>query len=562
MIAEITGVLNETFHTYPPHTIQRLSELVLEPRKHYKSLPAYLHAVDRVVHVTSGNNIYPLPPALSDLSHLNTVNGTTPDSGHVAASSTATARDGSIAGDASSDLPTQTVWGASHSSGAPIGSDEALGGALLTPIPWLAKRAANGGDGSSESGESSNMGSEASSNGPSAAPTVTSSAPGAQTRQGRGPYEMQVRTESTETIDGPNGMGSIETVSVSINGVSSMSVAQQQRVISQGELIRQEQRAGVVPVNRSMPIVVTSTSPTVKEEVPDTTMGEGDADGASRDSNSEQSDDDMADDEEAPHARGPDLIGAADMGPQTGSNASSFSISHAGNPEVHGIDIEAAVGRKHESHVPQQQHPDGASAGVTPSECSDDAVMITPTSSEAETPAPETEIVEQTVESERKEEEVAIEEEQKNDKVLKAEESTQPVGPEDQDPSDTGPKSTTLSAGSIPVKREAEYDISEAEAEPKRLKSSTLDYEDGTPSRSEGAVAEGASEPAAPSEPLVRTEDEESTAATAVSAEVPQPESKDQKMDDSQGAVGSEAPNETVVSKEQADRDGDKDGEE
>jgi len=367
---------------------------------------------------------------------------------------------------------------------------------------------------------------------------------------------MQVRTESTETIDGPNGMGSIETVSVSINGVSSMSAAQQQRVISQGELIRQEQRAGVVPVNRSGPIVVTSSSPTTRDDAPDTAMGEADADGASKDSNSEQSDDDMADDEEAPHARGPDLIGAADMGPQSGSNASSFSISHAGNAEVHGIDIEAAVGRKHESQNLQPDAVPPTTAAVATSESSDDAAVLTPSSSEAEVPVPKPESVEETVESEVKEEPVEIKEEEKDDGIVKVE-GNEPHGSEDA----AGSKSATMSARSSPVKREAEDDISEAESEPKRLKSSTLDHEsdsarlksttldheDVTPSRSDGGP-EGESEPAAPSEPAVKIEGEESA-----SAGPPQPESTDETMEDSQGAGDSGASEKPIGMGKQAD---------
>ncbi len=54
MITDINLTLAATFPVYPPHTIQRLSEMVLAPREHYRSLPAYLHALDRIIHVTSG----------------------------------------------------------------------------------------------------------------------------------------------------------------------------------------------------------------------------------------------------------------------------------------------------------------------------------------------------------------------------------------------------------------------------------------------------------------------------------------------------------------------------
>ncbi|CAN8101161.1 unnamed protein product [Discula destructiva] len=521
MLAEITGVLTETFHTYPPHTIQRLSELLLEPRKHYRSLPAYLHAVDRVVHVTSGNNIYPLPPALSDMSHMH-INGAAESSS--AREDTATDQ----------ELPTQAVWRSSSSSGgAPIGSDEALGGALLTPIPWLARRAANGGDGSSESGESSTLGSEA--GGPSPVSSHTNAS--APTRQGR-QYEMQVRTESTETIDGPNGMGRIETVSVSINGVSSMSAAQQQRVISQGELIRQEQRAGVVPVNRSGPVVVTSSSASM--ETPDTAMsgGEGDAEETSKDTSSEQSDDDMADDEEAPHARGPDLIGAADMGPQTGG-ASTFSISHVGNTEVRGIDVEAAVGRKHESQPPLQPGVPAVAASDNnnssrSSSNSDDAVVLTPASSEAEPTATAPEPVQETVEGEEataKDEAVELKKQEISTK------GGEDAGPDED--MDAAPKSATLSARSSPVKREAEDDISGAESEPKRLKSSTVAPEDA-PSGGADLPVEAETVPAGAAAEIAAAE-VDADADADVDAE-PEVESKDEAMKTGESETGAAAP--------------------
>lgn len=379
MIAEINGVLNESFHTYPPHTIQRLAELILRPRQHYKSLPSYLHAVDRVVHVTSGNNTYPLPPAIPDMSSMSLggPNGVM-DQGQPQ-------ENGS---------DTSMAW-VSTSNGNAIGSDEALGGALLTPIPWLQRRSSGNrdGDGGSESGESSTLGSDG---GPS--PMAANQGPAASQRSSsqQSSRQFETRTESTETIDGPNGVGSIETVSISVNGIPPMGSAAQQRVITQGELIRQEQRAGVVPVSqlqRSGPVVVTSSSeasttttadhgsPPADAADNDTAMGEGEGEGESdgeqpRDTGSEKSDEEMPDEEEAPHARGPDIIGAADMGPQA-PTSSTFSLSHGGNMEVRGIDVEAAVGRKHEAPATA-----AATADETPDSSDDGAPIMTPASSE------------------------------------------------------------------------------------------------------------------------------------------------------------------------------------
>ncbi len=148
-----------------------------------------------------------------------------------------------------------------------LGSDESLGGALLTPIPWL------------------------------------------RDQQG------EVRTESTQTIDGPNGAGSIETVSISINGITSPSQSHQQGeslrengAVTQGELLRQEQEAGVVPVAQAIGRQTRST----------TARGLAEAE---------------AESEEHPHARGPEDIGMEDMGPQdVGAKKGGF-------------DVEAAIGR-------------------------------------------------------------------------------------------------------------------------------------------------------------------------------------------------------------------------
>jgi hypothetical protein len=267
-MTSITTTLTTLFTKHPPHTVQRLAELLLTPKQHYKTLPSYLHALDRVVHVTSGAHTFPLPPAIPEPSSLTILsNGT----------SLTTGKD-----------PLSISWGnpASNPSASSLGSDESLGGALLTPITWLQK---NGGSTS--------------------------------------PLEGEVRTESTETIDGPNGPGGVETVSVSVNGISSttspMSTSsgtesgdlaaalRAEGGITQGELLRQEQRAGVVPAAQL--------------------VGKGDESG-------------MGEEDELPHARGPEEIGMEDMGPQ--HQAGSGTERMTGVAGMQGIDVEAAVGRR------------------------------------------------------------------------------------------------------------------------------------------------------------------------------------------------------------------------
>lgn len=182
------------------------------------------------------------------------------------------------------------------------GSDESLGGALLTPIPWL-KAASSAGSNTPRSALSNHSDS----------------------------VEREVKTESTETIEGPHGMGSIETVSVSVNGISSATASavtngitdpgirevvslRAEGGVTQGELLRQEQKAGVVPVVHL---------PSIKN----------DAEG---------------EEEEVPHARGPDEIGMEDMGPQHHpAGVASHTPQGYG---MHGIDVEAAVGRRAEGH--------------------------------------------------------------------------------------------------------------------------------------------------------------------------------------------------------------------
>lgn len=304
MLTAITSHL-ESFPAYPPHTIQRLAELVLRPRAHYKALAPYLHAVDRVIMVTSGADTYPLPPPIV----------------------------GGISGE--ENYPASSVaW--SNPTNSTLGTDDALGGALLTPIPWVTSNKL-----------------------PTADPLVSgdsASHPDTQAQAG-----AQIHSESTEKIDGPNGMGSVETVSVSVNGIPSTGRA---RGITQGELLRQEQRAGLVPVNplRSTRELSAAEAAAMagrraaagaaeeEEEDEETAAaggerrspGHGDDDreqeraGGSAEREDEE--------EETPHARGPEEIGVGDTGLQT---ATTSHLGEGGGLETGGIDVEAAVGRKH-----------------------------------------------------------------------------------------------------------------------------------------------------------------------------------------------------------------------
>lgn len=251
--------------------MQRLAELVLEPKKRYRYLSPYLRALDRVISVSSPLNLFPLPLAVLPTTG-GLLNGTT---------STTTA-------------PT-------------LGSDESLGGALLTPIPWL---------------------------------------------QNRGQNELV--SESTEMVDGPNGTGRIETVTVGMlagrqrpdaanTAASSGNVAQiasshpdgetlpSTGPVTQGELLRQEQEAGIV-LNNPHTLTTGDTR---------TTYGESEGAGAGTILDTVEAE------EEPPHARGPEEIGMEDTGPQKKAGA---------------LDIEGAVGRPSVDRASKSPGPAAAEA--------------------------------------------------------------------------------------------------------------------------------------------------------------------------------------------------------
>ncbi|KAJ5606228.1 hypothetical protein N7510_009009 [Penicillium lagena] len=116
LLTTIRSSINSFFTEKPPHTIQRLAELILRPTAHYRTLPAYLRALDRVVSVTSSADVFPFQ------------------------TQTSTAGPNGIlhAGGA----------GSTYLATDAFGGDESLGGALLTPIPWLTNASFESEDGS------------------------------------------------------------------------------------------------------------------------------------------------------------------------------------------------------------------------------------------------------------------------------------------------------------------------------------------------------------------------------------------------------------------------------
>ncbi|OAL47282.1 hypothetical protein IQ07DRAFT_682749 [Pyrenochaeta sp. DS3sAY3a] len=273
--SSIRAALTNNFSKHPPHTIQRLAELILEPKRRYRYLPPYLRALDRVVAVSSPLTVFPLPQAVLPTAG-GLLNGTT-------------------------SVPS--------SQSSTLGSDESLGGALLTPIPWLQNRGQN-----------------------------------------------ELISESTEIVDGPNGAGRIETVTVGMlasNGrpettqVSQIASSHPEGEtlpstgpVTQGEILRQEQEAGIVLNNpHSM-----TTSPTR------TTIGDVEAGPTILET--------VEGEEEAPHARGPEVIGLEDTGLQKPGG---------------GLDIEGAVGRPSVERASKSPGPSAPAAEEAKDEVMGDA---------------------------------------------------------------------------------------------------------------------------------------------------------------------------------------------
>ncbi|KAL9119063.1 MAG: hypothetical protein Q9187_004383 [Circinaria calcarea] len=242
LFSSIQSTLQTSFSTAPPHTIQRLAELIIRPSDHYRTLPSYLRAIDRVISVSSTADIYPLSVVAPGSS----------ENGDVTANSYLTT-----------------------GNAAPNRDD--FNGAALTRIPWLRD------------------------------PTSVL----ASTER---PLTSDLRTESKSLIDGPNGAGSLETVTVSINGMSNVARESNGSKTGSGVTIGASDQTQHGRVTRS------STAMTRKEEA----------------------------DEERIHARGPDEIGMEDMGPQSATRGSG------------GFDVEAAIGRV------------GESEGMTPTPITED----------------------------------------------------------------------------------------------------------------------------------------------------------------------------------------------
>lgn len=341
----IIATLRASFYTCPPHTIQRLSELTLDPRRHYKTLPAWLRAVDRVVSVSSTADIFPL----SDTPTV--VNGINGDGA------------GGILWN-NGDHPRNGVDVKERDGG--LGSDESLGGALLTPIPWLREVESNNtNDTDSTNGdlEGAGIGADTSADDflgdeihftaantitPSSTATLTSSIESSD-------------TDASNNHSSPSQSSQIP-LTLSTHNNDPLVPDRPLGAVTQGELIRMEQEAGVIPVSHSASSSASLPRTGRTEHTPSIALGVGigldDGTGPIGGTGGEQ--DEMLD-EVTPHARGPQLVGTVDTGLVGGKgvevdlssspdrekreNKSNINVHNAQNVLAGGKDVKNLAGK-------------------------------------------------------------------------------------------------------------------------------------------------------------------------------------------------------------------------
>lgn len=329
----IIRALRSEFTAAPPFTVQRLAELVRRPHQHYKTLPAYLRALDRAVTVSSPSSMFPLPP---------------------------------IASSAGEDTTASTYL--AGSGGTQI--EEDFDAAVLAPIPWLTEPL----------GPTSEMGQdreppELRDPMPSVADEHTSPADSNDTSVNGGvatggpPSQRttDLHTARTEQIDGPRGAGSIETVTVGSRhaafvggghfGSTSMATSGRGRAASQH-----------LPTGTTNTAASLADEPALQDAADraddqDARMGmdlieEPLEESAGLHATHPPTTTVTSPPEEMPYARGPEEIGMADTGPQPVSRPISRARSpfdEVSSPGV--VDAEIAIGRPGEAETVNSPSP-------------------------------------------------------------------------------------------------------------------------------------------------------------------------------------------------------------
>ncbi|KAL9049180.1 MAG: hypothetical protein Q9162_007352 [Coniocarpon cinnabarinum] len=262
----VVDSLRQNFSQKPPHTVQRLAELLLKPNEHHQVLFSYLNALDRVVSVSSPMDVLPLP---------------------------------------SNDRPNGTIaanyW---LNSARPeniedtLGGDDALGGALLTPIPWL-----RSGDALAEEDNDH------------ASPSPVMS-------------PLSARSASSG--------GSEEAIALSTERTS---LTRNNAAVTQAELLRAEQEGSDPPtlVAGSSTTAAIPAAAASDQSSGHTAIGE----------------------EDVPHARGPEEIGMEDTGQPTPSKdkALDFEAAIGRRPPARGHDdLDEAQGKEGEHSEVEERH--------------------------------------------------------------------------------------------------------------------------------------------------------------------------------------------------------------
>ncbi|KAJ5949502.1 hypothetical protein N7454_001086, partial [Penicillium verhagenii] len=241
LLRSIRSSIQVFFVEKPPHTIQRLAELILRPTAHYKTLPAYLRAVDRVVSVTSAADIFP----------FNTPANTDQSNGLLQSANSAGA-----------------YFTTDYTTG--LGSDESLGGALLTPIPWLTNASFEGGN--------SGISQEAENGQPQLqeADVVTTAVPPAAIVEGEEsatPGSPHAESDEVPHARGPSVLG-VEDMGLQDGKGVEMNLEAQQAVSGNATTEEAKADAGPAAADKDGDIVLDDTTPKEGSTTEDTTQKE------------------------------------------------------------------------------------------------------------------------------------------------------------------------------------------------------------------------------------------------------------------------------------------------
>ena len=295
----IEDTLKTRFAQSPPWTVQRMSELLLDPQRGNKSLGSFLRSLDAVLSANSCMSAFPLSKAV-------------PSDGQDSLAGSTIDRPGVIRTGLSQSLNDTSI-----SSDVDPSSDEAIGGALLTPIPWLKRQPLH----DASAGEEELDGVRMQSSPPNAEYTSlleTLDSKHVSRRQG----SLRKRDEDLITQLGspPRDPSEIQPEdhkpSVTSSEAASLSpMSRAAGAIGQGELLRMEQEAGVIPATQGSRSAQAQSTGGTTVATDEHGIVHTDAD-------------------EQPHARGPNEVGVEDMGPQpTGSPSLSTTPDKLAMPK-------------------------------------------------------------------------------------------------------------------------------------------------------------------------------------------------------------------------------------